>query len=216
MAVPIRTTWLRTSIWPTCLRNSRPTAAKATRAAVSRALARSRTGRMSSRPYFCIPARSACPGRGLVSRSLRASPSRIDESTGSADITCSHLGHSELATSIAMGPPIVTPCRTPPKIRTTSCSNFIRAPRPTPKRRRARSAPISAVVTCTPAGIPSQTDTSDGPCDSPAVIHLNMSQSSQSRPVTANPVDSRPESGPHLRYRCVHSGHEFHLAHGLP
>ena len=40
---------------------SRPfaTAPSATRAAVSRALARSRTGRASSNPYFCMPTRSA-------------------------------------------------------------------------------------------------------------------------------------------------------------
>ena len=38
----------------------------ATRAAVSRALARSRTLRMSLVPVLHAPARSACPGRGLV------------------------------------------------------------------------------------------------------------------------------------------------------
>ena len=38
----------------------------ATRAAVSRALARSSTLRMSSSPYFTKPARSAWPGRGRV------------------------------------------------------------------------------------------------------------------------------------------------------
>ena len=36
----------------------------ATRAAVSRALARSSTLRTSVKPYFCTPARSAWPGRG--------------------------------------------------------------------------------------------------------------------------------------------------------
>ena len=39
----------------------------ATRAAVSRALARSSTSRASVNPYFCIPARSAWPGRTWVS-----------------------------------------------------------------------------------------------------------------------------------------------------
>ena len=39
----------------------------ATRAAVSRADARSRTSRASVRPYFCMPARSAWPGRTWVS-----------------------------------------------------------------------------------------------------------------------------------------------------
>src|SRR5664280_1557767 len=44
----------------------------ATRAAVSRAEARSSTGRASSKPYLRIPARSAWPGRGRVSGALRA------------------------------------------------------------------------------------------------------------------------------------------------
>ena len=45
----------------------------ATRAAVSRALARSSTSRMSVRSYLMAPARSACPGRGRVTRG-RAAP----------------------------------------------------------------------------------------------------------------------------------------------
>ena len=40
-------------------RYDRATAPSATRAAVSRAEARSRIGRASSKPYFCMPARSA-------------------------------------------------------------------------------------------------------------------------------------------------------------
>ena len=48
---------------------------------------------------------SACPGRGRVNGALRANPDNSDSSTGSADITFSHLGHSELPTSIAIGPP---------------------------------------------------------------------------------------------------------------
>ena len=47
--------------------SSLATAPAATRAAVSRALARSSTSRASSKPYFCIPARSAWPGRTWVS-----------------------------------------------------------------------------------------------------------------------------------------------------
>ena len=72
----------------------------ATRAAVSRALARSRIGRASVCPYFCMPARSAWPGRGRVSGALRAWPASSSGSTGSAAITVSHLGHSELPTRI--------------------------------------------------------------------------------------------------------------------
>ena len=57
------------------------TAPSATRAAVSRAVARSRIGRASSKPYFCMPTRSAWPGRGRVSGGVagqrrRARPGR--------------------------------------------------------------------------------------------------------------------------------------------
>ncbi|SKU04254.1 Uncharacterised protein [Mycobacteroides abscessus subsp. abscessus] len=51
-------------------------------------------------------------------------------STGSGDITVSHLGHSVLPTSIATGPPNVRPWRTPPSMVTWSASKAIRAPRP--------------------------------------------------------------------------------------
>ena len=64
----------------------------ATRAAVSRAEARSRIGRASSKSYFCMPTRSAWPGRGRVSGALRASASSSAGSTGSADITLLPLG----------------------------------------------------------------------------------------------------------------------------
>ena len=101
-----------------------------TRAAVSRALARSSTGRASSKPYFVMPARSACPGRGRVSGALRARSAISSGSTGSAAITVSHFGHSVLPMRTATGPPWVTPCRTPPMTSSSSASNFIRAPRP--------------------------------------------------------------------------------------
>jgi hypothetical protein len=103
---------------------------KATRAAVSRAEARSSTGRASSKAYLRMPTRSAWPGRGRVSGALRARFSFSGSSTGSADITSTHFGHSVLPISIATGPPWLTPRRTPPRIRTSSCSKAIRAPRP--------------------------------------------------------------------------------------
>ena len=53
----------------------------ATRAAVSRALARSRMLRMSSCPYFTTPARSAWPGRGRVTRG-RSTPSHVSRRLG--------------------------------------------------------------------------------------------------------------------------------------
>ena len=97
-------------------------APRATLAAVSRAEARSRTGRASSKPYLFIPTRSAWPGRGLVRGRFRAtsrsspvpaSTSSAAGSTGSGDMTVCHLGHSELAISRAIGEPIVVPWRIP-------------------------------------------------------------------------------------------------------
>ena len=95
----------------------------ATRAAVSRAEARSSTSRASSKPYFCMPARSAWPGRGWVS-TLAGAP-------GAGDISSVHFrSHSELPISIATGEPRVRPWRTPPSRVTSSASNRIRGPRP--------------------------------------------------------------------------------------
>src|ERR1017187_9903045 len=59
------------------------------------------------------------------------------------------------AAALTAQPPSVRPCRTPPVISTSSCSNFIRAPRPYPARLRASAAATSAVVIPTPAGRPS-------------------------------------------------------------
>ena len=155
-------------------RNACATAPRATRAAVSRALARSSTGRASSNPYFCIPARSAWPGRGRVSGALRARPARVSAGTGSALMTCSHFGHSVLPIRTATGPPWVRPCRTPPSSSTSSRSKVIRAPLPWPRRRRASASARSSVVTATPAGSPSRVASRAGPCDSPAVSQRSM------------------------------------------
>ena len=94
----------------------------ATRAAVSRAEARSSTSRASSKPYFSIPGRSACPGRGWVSTLLGA--------PGSGDISSVHFGHSVLAISIATGEPSVRPWRMPPSRVISSASKRMRGPRP--------------------------------------------------------------------------------------
>ena len=156
-----------------CSRNNAATAPSATREAVSRALERSSTGRASSKPYLRMPVRSAWPGRGRLSGALRPSRGR-SWSSGSALMTWVHLGHSVLPISMAIGEPSVSPCRTPVSSRTWSCSNFMRAPRPYPRRRRARAPTISCEVTRTPAGIPSIMATSASPCDSPAVCQRNM------------------------------------------
>ena len=94
---PMTDTWLamRTPNRPSSCRARLPAA---TRAAVSRALARSRTSRMSSCPYLIAPARSACPGRGRVTSALRTpvAPSGISDSTY---IVCCQLTQSRLRMS---------------------------------------------------------------------------------------------------------------------
>ena len=67
-------------------------------------------------------------------------------------MTVDHFGHSVLPTRIAIGPPCVRPCRTPPVRVTSSCSKDIRAPRPCPSRRRASWVSMSEVCTSTPGG----------------------------------------------------------------
>ena len=72
VTVPIRVTCERTST-PSSRRNALASPPAATRAAVSRADARSRTLRTSVWPNFWMPARSACPGRGRWTSSTSAS-----------------------------------------------------------------------------------------------------------------------------------------------
>ena len=120
-------------IWITCDKIETPssasnfftTAPAATLAAVSLALARSSTSRASVKPYFCMPTRSAWPGRTWV-RGWAVTP-------GAGDISACHLSlrnHSLFLISIATGEPNVRPWRTPPSNVSSSCSNFWRGPRP--------------------------------------------------------------------------------------
>ena len=92
---------------PSSARNDLQNAPAATRAAVSRALARSKTLRTSSKPYFCAPTRSAWPGRGLVRRfegsSVPSTPIRSRYFSS----------NSWLGIVTPMGEPIVRPWRTP-------------------------------------------------------------------------------------------------------
>ena len=81
-------TWENT-LTPSALRNALATAPPATRAAVSRALARSRMSRTSVSPYFWVPTRSAWPGRGRCTSAVCAS-------TGHGFIRSSQLAKSRL------------------------------------------------------------------------------------------------------------------------
>ena len=127
-------------------------------------------------------------------------------------MTTSHFGHSEFATSIAMGPPRVCPCRTPPLIETASCSNFMRAPLPAPSRRRASSSWISELFTSMPAGNPSMIAVSAGPWDSPAVSQRSRStmcvscQTQAIGAVTTTPSAMNGPNGMALRLRWPSKG----------
>ena len=84
--------------------------------------------RASSCPYFCIPA----PGqhaRAAAWSAVRCGPvARSPSGTGSGDMTVSTWAirvHDRYRDG-----PWSVPCLTPPVISTSSCSNFIRAPRP--------------------------------------------------------------------------------------
>ncbi len=83
----------------------------------------------SSKSYFCMPTRSACPGRGRVSGALRPRDLSVS-STGSGFMTSIHFGHSVLPMRKAIGLPRLFPWRTPPERVSSSCSNFMREPRP--------------------------------------------------------------------------------------
>src|SRR4051812_3231555 len=155
-----------TTSTPSARRSALASAPPATRAAVSRALARSSTLRTSVKPNFCTPARSAWPGRGRCTSGTSAS-------TGHGFIRSSQLAKSRLATCSATGPPSVRPWRTPPVTSARSRSIFMRPPRPWPSWRRAMSRSIASRSSTRPAGRPSTTQVRPGPCDSPAVMSFS-------------------------------------------
>ena len=72
------------------------------------------------------PTKSACPGRGLLTRRIFFCFS----GTGSTDITEVQFFQSLFSTINVTGEPSVLPCRMPEVIRTWSFSIFIRPPRP--------------------------------------------------------------------------------------
>ena len=99
-----RPTTCDTMSTPICLSSSLASAPATTRALVSRALARSSTSRASTKSYFCIPTRSACPGRGCVSGFLVA-PGWGDISSCQTSLR----NHSVFLMSTATGEPSVRP-----------------------------------------------------------------------------------------------------------
>ena len=111
----------------------------------------------------------------------------------------SQFAQSRFLTSIAIGDPIDSPARTPPRNSTRSCSITIRRPRPYPCWRRASSRSTSATRRGTPAGIPSTSATSAGPWDSPAVWNrrwVTRWDGGRRKAVTAMPRTAKKQGGP--------------------
>ena len=102
---------------PSSRRNARATPPAATRAAVSRADARSRTFRTSLKPYLSAPARSAWPGRTRVTGVARLLPSAAAAASSAASSSLSastcmtrvQFSQSRFATSSRIGEPSVSP-----------------------------------------------------------------------------------------------------------
>ena len=130
---PISTTWPTTRT-PNARNRHLHTPPTATRIAVSRAEARSRTLRRSRWSYLRPPARSAWPGRGRVMGG-RSGASRSGRRVRRPWSSC-QFSQSRFSIRRLMGLPSVLPCRTPPRIRTASFSIFMRPPRPYPPIRR--------------------------------------------------------------------------------
>ena len=124
---------------PSWASSARATAPAATRAAVSRAEARSSTLRTSPNPYFTAPARSAWPALRCVigmaflspASAIAASSEACSSVSGSICMTRVQLTQSRFRRSSRIGDPMVRPWRTPPSISARSCSmDVLRAPRP--------------------------------------------------------------------------------------
>ena len=102
---------------PSAWRSAFATPPAATRAAVSRADARSSTLRTSSKPYLSAPARSACPGRTRVtgmerfvpSAALAASSAACSALSGSDCITRVQFSQSRFSIKRRIGEPSVRP-----------------------------------------------------------------------------------------------------------
>ncbi len=103
----------------------RQTAPAATRGAVDRAEARSRTSRMSAVSYLMAPARSAWPGRARVTGFGRRAMG-----IGSTDIRSCQFTQSRLRMVKASGEPSVRPNRRPAVHSTRSRSISMRLPLP--------------------------------------------------------------------------------------
>ena len=123
---------------------------------------RSRTSRASSKPYFCMPTRSACPGRGWLERLLGAArrgrhlllPLRpLGVADDDRDRGAEGAAVADAAEELEL---VLLEAHPRP------------APEPQAPTARARR-PTSSTVIGSPAGSPSTMTTRAGPWDSPAV-----------------------------------------------
>src|SRR2546421_705988 len=110
---------------PNCSSSSLQTAPHATRATVSRALARSRMSRASWRSYLSEPARSAWPGRGGGSRRRPSAP----RGAGPAGPTYAQRSPSLCFTTLSTEPPPTSHTNTRARLR-AGLSRSLRAAPP--------------------------------------------------------------------------------------
>ncbi len=128
---PMPTTWLTTSAPSACRRNALGHRRPARPGPPSRGRSRARApgARRPGRTSACRPGRR---GRAAAGSAARCAPARRvrRHRPGRRPSPSSTSATRMLPMRIAIGPPMVIPCRTPPVSSTSSCSNFIRAPRP--------------------------------------------------------------------------------------
>ena len=173
----------------------RAIAPAATRAAVSRALARSRTSRTSSRPYLATPARSAWPGRGRVTGARRA-PARLAGGLGCRRAWCA-------ASSPSRGSRSSSRSGRRASRRRARRRGSRRGRTRSPSAGRGRSRPgggagprvMASMSIGRPAGMPSRITTSARPCDSPAVRKRTIDAGNCIRSFCAAPGARRAVSG---------------------
>ena len=194
----------QTSI-PSSRRKARATAPAATRAAVSRAEARSSTLRTSLKPYLRAPARSAWPGRTRVTGVARLLP----PSAALAELRGFLLGERpDLHDPRPVLPVAVADQQQDRRAERAAVADPAQDLRPVLLDRLTRAPPVALLAAGEvdrdhvlgqgrPAGTPSIVAPRAGPCDSPAVRKRNAVTRPRPPPVRSRrrPVRPRPSAG---------------------